>query len=285
MKTAVITGASDGIGREAARALAKEGWQLALVGRNPEKTAAIARELGALSYVADFADFQQVKTLAQRLLNDFARIDLLANNAGGIFNNQEPTVDGHEITFQVNHLATFLLTRLLLPRLIEDQAMVITTSSMAHRNAGMFFDLELVDKPRRYSPYLAYGNSKLANILFTRELHRRYFEMGIKAASFHPGIVATSFAGAPGSPMGLVYRTWLRKLLFMKTPQEGADTLVWLAQHTPNKDWQPGEYFIKRKPAKTSRKARNDDLARALWEMSEKLLAPFLSEENREDNQ
>lgn len=279
MKTAVITGASDGIGREAARKLARAGWQLAIVGRNKDKTATVARELGALPYAVDFTDLQNVKTLAERLLNDYARIDLLVNNAGGIFKRQEPTVDGHEITFQVNHLAPFLLTELLMPRLMANKAVVINTSSMAHRNAGMFFDLDKADKASSYSPYLAYGNSKLANILFTRELHRRHEQDGIKTVCFHPGVVATSFAGEPGSPMGLIYRTFLRKLLFMKTPEEGADTLVWLAEKEPYKDWQPGQYYIKRKPAKTSRKARDPELAKALWEKSEALLAPYLQEQ------
>ena len=276
MKTAVITGASDGIGKETARALARDGWQLAIVGRNPDKTAQVARELGALPYVADFASLQNVKALSERLMSDHARIDLLVNNAGGIFKRQPPTENGLEITFQVNHLAPFLLTNLLLPRLIDNQAVVITTSSMAHRNAGMFFEIERVEKTGEYSPYMAYGNSKLANILMTRELDKRYRAQGVKAVCYHPGVVSTSFAKAPGSPMGLVYRTFLRKLLFMKTPQEGADTLIWLAEGEPFKNWQPGEYYIKRKPAKVSKKAGSQELALALWEKSETLCAPYL---------
>lgn len=276
MKTAVITGASDGIGKEAARALAKSGWQLAIVGRNPDKTAQVARELGALPYVADFASLQNVKALSERLSGDYARIDLLINNAGGIFKRQPPTVDGFEITFQVNHLAPFLLTKLLLPKLIESKAAVITTASIAHCNAGMFFKLDRVEKNGEYSPYMAYGNSKLANILMTRELDRRYREQGVKAVCFHPGVVSTSFAKAPGSPMGLMYNTFLRKLFFMKTPQEGADTLIWLAEGEPYQDWQPGGYYANRKPAGTSRKAQNQDLALALWKKSEALCAPYL---------
>ncbi|MDI9519856.1 MAG: SDR family NAD(P)-dependent oxidoreductase [Bacillota bacterium] len=276
MKTAVITGASDGIGKEAARALAKSGWQLAIVGRNPDKTAQVAKELGAVPYAMDFASLQNVKALSERLSGDYACIDLLINNAGGIFKRQPPTVDGFEITFQVNHLAPFLLTKLLLPKLIESKAAVITTASIAHCNAGMFFDLDRVEKNGEYSPYMAYGNSKLANILMTRELDRRYRELGVKAACFHPGVVSTSFAKAKGSPMGLMYNTFLRKLFFMKTPQEGADTLIWLAEGEPYQDWQPGGYYANRKPAGISRKAQNQDLALALWEKSEALCAPYL---------
>lgn len=277
MKTAVITGASDGIGKEAARALAKTGWRLAIVGRNPDKTAQVARELGAIPYAADFASLQNVKTLSERLLSDHARIDLLINNAGGIFKRQPPTADGFEITFQVNHLAPFLLTRLLLPKLTENKAAVITTASIAHCNAGMFFEIDRVEKSGGYSPYMAYGNSKLANILMTRELDRRYREQGIKAVCFHPGVVSTSFAKAPGSPMGLMYNTFLRKLMLMKTPQEGADTLIWLAEGEPYQDWQPGGYYANRKPAGISKKAQSQDLALALWEKSEALCAPYLS--------
>lgn len=276
MKTAVITGASDGIGKETARALAKAGWRVAVVGRNPEKTAQVARELGALPYAADFSSLQNVKTLSQRLLGDYAQIDLLINNAGGIFKRQPPTADGFEITFQVNHLAPFLLTRLLLPRLREDKAAVITTSSVAHSLAGMFFDTDRAEKNGAYSPYMAYGNSKLANILMTRELNRRYGAEGLKAVCFHPGVVSTSFAKEKGSPMGLMYRTFLRKLLFMKTPREGADTVIWLAEGEPGKDWQPGEYYVNRKPARTSGKARSQELALALWEKSEALCEPYL---------
>lgn len=278
MKTAVITGASDGIGEQAARRLAREGWQLAVVGRNPEKTMRVARDLGALHYAADFASLGQVRALAKRLLNDFPRIDLLANNAGGIFPRFELTEDGVETTFQVNHLSHFLLTRLLEKRLVDCKAKVITTSSMAHRNAGMFFNLDTVDRPRRYSQHLAYGNSKLANILFTTELDRRLGGQGVAAAAYHPGLVATAFARERNSPMGLIYHTFIRNLLGMLTPEEGADTLVWLADSVPGQDWQPGQYYMKRALAKTSRKARDAGLAKALWEKSEALCAPFLAE-------
>lgn len=268
MKTALITGASDGIGEQAARILAGKGWQVAIIGRNPEKTRKVAQELGALYYIADFSRLSEVRTLAAQLLRDFARIDLLANNAGGIFSKQPLTGDGYEITFQVNHLAHFLLTQLLLERLTVSNAMVINTSSAAHRFPGRGFDPADVVRPKRYSQYRAYGSAKLANILFTRELNRRYGSQGLSAAAFHPGIVATSFAKNIRSPMRLAYHTALSRLLGMKSPEEGAATLVWLAEGLPGKDWQPGGYFVDSRTANPSKRAQDDELAGKLWDMS-----------------
>lgn len=268
MKTALITGASDGIGEQAARILAGKGWQVAIIGRNPEKTRKVAQGLGALYYIADFSRLSEVRTLANQLLRDFAHIDLLANNAGGIFSKQPLTKDGHEITFQVNHLAHFLLTQLLLERLTVSKAMVINTSSAAHRAPGLDFDLADVVRPKRYSQFRAYGNAKLANILFTRELHRRYGSQGLSAAAFHPGIVATSFAKNIRSPMRLAYHTVLSKLLGMKSPEEGAATLVWLAEGQPGKDWQPGGYYVGCRAADPSKTAQDEELAGKLWDMS-----------------
>ena len=279
MKTALITGASDGIGEQAARQLAGDGWQVAVIGRNPDKTRKVAQDLGALYYIADFSSLSQVAALAHRLLNDFPRVDLLCLNAGGIFPKQAPTEDGFELTFQVDHLAHFLLTSLLLPRLMESQAKVVSTSSIAHKMLGFRFDVSDVAKPRRYSQHLAYGNSKLANILFTTELNRRFGERGIAAAAYHPGLVATAFAREKNSPMGLIYHTFIRNLLGMLTPEQGADTLVWLAESEPGQDWHLGQYYVKRRPAKTSRKARDAELAKALWDKSEALCAPFLKED------
>ena len=276
MRTALITGASDGIGEQAARRLAALGWQVAVIGRDPERTRKVARELGALHYIADFSRLSEVRDLADKLLRDYPRIDLLANNAGGMFDRQPLTEDGVEMTFQVNHLAHFLLTNLLLERLMACKAKVISTSSVGHRSIGLFFDLDDVDNPRRYSQHLAYGNAKLANILFTRELDRRFGDAGIAAAAFHPGLVASSFAGKSRSPMRYVYHTWLSKALGMISPEMGADTLVWLAESQPGLDWQPGQYYARRKQAATSRKAKDLALAEALWEKSRALCARFL---------
>ena len=278
-KVALITGASDGIGAQAAQALKAKGWQVAVIGRNRDKTRQVAERLGAPHYVADFTRLEDVAKLAEALKRDWPRVDLLANNAGGIFSRQPPTVDGHEVTFQVNHLAHFLLTRLLLDRLVESGAAVVSTSSVAHRLMGFGFDPENPDRPPFSSQHLAYGNAKLANILFTRELYRRYHGKGLNAAAFHPGVVGSSFARDTHSPMNLVYRTNLKKLLRVKTSEEGADTLVWLAEGTPGRDWESGGYYALRRPAAVSRKGRDEALARALWEKSEAYCGPFLSKE------
>ncbi len=278
-KVALITGASDGIGAQAARVLAARGWQVAVIGRDPEKTERVAKELDAPHYIADFSRLSEVAALAERLNREWPRIDLLANNAGGIFAKQPLTEDGHEHTFQVNHLAHFLLTMLLMKRLKESRAAVVSTSSAAHRLMGFRFDPEDLDMRRDHSPYLAYGGAKLANVLFTLELHRRHHSEGISAAAFHPGVVGTSFASGIRSPMNLVYHSGLGRLM-MRTPQEGADTLVWLAEGTPGRDWESGGYYVRRRKAPVSRMARSGDLAKALWEKSGEYCRDFLNKDD-----
>jgi NAD(P)-dependent dehydrogenase (short-subunit alcohol dehydrogenase family) len=264
-RTVVITGASDGIGAAAARALTRTGDRVVVVGRSAEKTRAVAAELGAEAFVADFARLDDVRALADRLLKAYPRIDVLANNAGGIMGARAETVDGHEKTFQVNHLAPFLLTTLLLDRLIESSARVITTSSVANKAFG-HLEIDDLEARGKYSPNKAYGDSKLANVLFTKELHERYAARGITTASFHPGGVATNFAADSTSPMRFVYGTVLKRVLI--SPEKGADTLVWLATAQPGADWVSGEYYVKRKVAKANAQAYDASLARTLWDRS-----------------
>jgi NAD(P)-dependent dehydrogenase (short-subunit alcohol dehydrogenase family) len=267
-RTVLITGASDGIGAAAARALTAAGDTVVIVGRSPEKTAAIARGLGAEYHVADFARLDEVRELAETLLDRHERIDVLANNAGGIMAQRELTTDGFEKTFQVNHLAPFLLTTLLLPRLAESGATVINTSSAAARIFGRM-DIDDLGNENAYTPNKAYGDAKLANILFTRELARRFGDSGISTAAFHPGMVATSFATGSTSPMRVVYRFFGR---FLLTPEKGADTLVWLATSTPRVDWQNGGFYTKRALDRTNPQADDAALASALWDRSSALV-------------
>lgn len=268
-RTIIITGASDGIGAAAARELSLGGDQVVIVGRSREKTAAVAAELGADFFVADFADLAQVRALAAELLERYPRIDVLANNAGGIMGARETTVDGHEKTFQVNHLAPFLLTKLLIDRLAESQASVINTSSAANSLFGNI-DLDDLDAEQKYSANRAYGDAKLANILFTMELHRRYRDRGISTAAFHPGVVATSFSTSSTSLMRLVYTTPLKRLLL--SPEQGADTLVWLATTQPGIDWRSGGYYEKRNITGANRRAYDPELAAGLWARSEAMV-------------
>jgi NAD(P)-dependent dehydrogenase (short-subunit alcohol dehydrogenase family) len=266
----VITGASDGIGAAAARELAAAGEQVVLVGRSADKTAALAAELGASHHVADFAELAQVRELAATLNRAYPRIDVLANNAGAIMGQRELTADGFEKTFQVNHLAPFLLTQLLLDRLITSHAKVIQTSSAAARLWGLI-DTNDLQHTQAYSPTRAYGDAKLANIMFTRELHRRYHDQGLSAAAFHPGVVATNFASESTSWFRLLYATPLRRL-GMRSARRGARGLIWLAQGTPGRDWISGTYYEDNRPARSALQADDEVIAEQLWEASAAML-------------
>ncbi|PPF78847.1 short-chain dehydrogenase [Subtercola sp. Z020] len=264
-RTVVITGASDGIGRAAARTLKQRGDDIVIVGRSEAKTKAVADELAVPYYLADYSRLSDVRTLATRLLENHPRIDVLANNAGGLLSAREETEDGFEKTLQVNHLAPFLLTNLLLDRLQHSKGVVINTASIANSLYGKI-DIDDLNLTKKYTPNHAYGNGKLANILFTRELQKRYGSSGIEAAAFHPGIVRTSFAAGSSSNLRFVYRTVLGRL--MMSPEKGSDTLVWLATTEPGVDWVPGEYYERRRIQKATKQAYDEALASRLWEAS-----------------
>ncbi len=196
-RTIILTGASDGIGAAAAKRLATDDNTLILVGRNSEKTRAVAAPLGCTYLTADFSDLSQVRDLAARIKEKVPRIDVLINNAGGIFGAvREETVDGYEKTFQVNHLSPFLLTNLLLNELAEGEGVVVNTASLG---AKLFSELDMDDLnlQHNYSSTRAYGNSKLANILFAKELSVRFADRGIFGVSYHPVPLAQTSARAP----------------------------------------------------------------------------------------
>ena len=271
-RTIVITGASDGLGAAAAKRLSRSGENVVVVGRSPQKTKAVATELGADFMLADFAELAQVRALAEELLARYPRIDVLANNAGGFMGEREVTVDGHEKTFQVNHLAPFLLTTVLLDRLIESQASVLNTSSMGNRLFG-HVNIDDLNAERGYRARKAYGDAKLENILFTKELDRRYHAAGISTAAFHPGSVAFNFVSESGSRMiRMVYHTPL-KHLSLNSPEKGSDLLVWLACATPGEDWTSGEYYSGHSIAKANKQAYDPELARELWDRSAAMIA------------
>ena len=269
-QTVIITGASDGIGAAAARELSARGERVVLVGRSPAKTAAVADELGSPYHLADYADLDQVRNLASELRATYPRIDVLANNAGGITGVREVTKDGFEKTFQVNHLAPFLLTHLLMLALIPSQAKVLQTSSIAAQRYG-HVDLDDLQNEKSYAPRKAYGTGKLENILFTRELHRRFHDQGISAAAFHPGVVATSFASDTTHLMRYIYHSPLKRL-FTISAVRGAEPLVWLAEGTPGSTWQSGGYYEKNEPATTNAQADDPHLAQQLWDRSADML-------------
>ncbi|MBC2836830.1 SDR family NAD(P)-dependent oxidoreductase [Paragemmobacter straminiformis] len=274
MLTIVITGASDGIGAAAAARLSAQGHNVILAGRSPAKTEAVARRLGLPFHIADFARLDDVARLASAL-GSLPRIDVLANNAGGIMGRRSVTADGFERTFQVNHLAPFLLTRLLLGKLAESRAKVIQTSSMAANIFGKGFDIGDLQNTRDYRPAKAYGYGKLENILFTRELDRRHRADGISAVAFHPGVVRTAFARDTTHVMRLLYHSPL-KYLFTISPETSANRLVALVQGRPGTDWQRGEVYDKSHPMRVDFQDPDGTAARRLWTESETLLRPWL---------
>lgn len=271
-RTIVITGASDGIGAESARTLAARGERVIVVGRSRTKTEAVAKEAGAEPLVADFARLDEVRDLAAALTQTVdGRIDVLANNAGGILASRRLTVDGNESTFQVNHLAPFLLTHLLLDELRAARGSVIASSSIASHLYGRL-DMDDLQNERHYSPRKAYGDAKLANILFTRGVHARHHGNGISAMALHPGNVASNFASESTSVMRVIYRTPLRRLLLVPVETGGA-TLTWAIDGRPGVDWEPGNYYDERVLAARANPQQHDDtLVEDLWSRSEELV-------------
>ena len=261
-KTIIITGASAGIGKVAARELSKDN-RVVIVGRSAH-TKAVAKELGVEYFLADYADLSTVHTLAKNLLKACPRIDLLINNAGGIMKSITTTSDGFEQTFQVNYLAQFILTNALTDRLIASKGAVINTSSAAHRFARLHTD----DIQAAASPFIAYSNGKLLDLLHAQELARRLDTKGVEAVSFHPGVVATNFGNTTKGIFSWLYNTSVRALL--KTPQQGADTLIWLVNNRPL--WQNGGYYSNRKLSSISGIARDPQVSQDIWKISEKLL-------------
>jgi NAD(P)-dependent dehydrogenase (short-subunit alcohol dehydrogenase family) len=259
-QTIIITGASAGIGAAAARELSKDN-DVVIVGRSKKRTAGLAKELSVPYYLADYSDLSSVRALAKDLLKAYPKIDVLVNNAGGVMKQVKKTKDGYEETFQVNYLAQFVLTNLLLDRLIASKGGVINTVSAASFLARINFkDIQAVK-----STWIAYANAKLLSIVHAKELSRRFGAKGLSAVSVHPGIVATK--GLIG-PFAWIYNTWLRKLL--KTPEGGAETIVWLAGH--RNLWVPGAYYSNRAVRKPHRLANDIVKMSSLWNKTKALV-------------
>ncbi len=270
-KVCVVTGATSGIGKAAATALAGLGATVVLVGRDRGRTGAAAAEIGSVSAsppraeIADLASMAQVRGLAERLAG-LERIDVLVNNAGLVLGERRITPDGFEYVFALNHLAPFLLTSLLLPKLTASApARVVTVTSDAHSAARL--DLSDPNLERGWDSWRSYANSKLANILFTRELARRLDGTGVTATCAHPGVVRTGF-GRESRPLLRLGITIARP--FMLSPERGADIIVYLAS-SPDVAGQTGGYYVRRQRREPSAAARDDAAARTLWEISEKM--------------
>ena len=290
-KTVLITGATSGIGFEASVALARQGARLVMVGRDPGKTAlavqAVRDRSGSStvdSLLCDLASQRQVRSLAQGFLARYERLDVLVNNAGTVSMTRTLTEDGLESTFAVNYLSAFLLTNLLLDRLRASAPSRIVMVSSAGHYAGSI-DFDDLGLERGYQVMRAYSRSKLAQVLFTRELARRLQGTGVTVNALHPGTVATGIWNRAAILEILeqeLARIWNRapaftrpffavaKRLFMLRPAQGAQAIVYLAS-SPQVGTASGEYFDRNLPRPPSRLARDERLAARLWEESARL--------------
>lgn len=272
-KTVVITGGTSGIGEVAAESLARQGARIVLIARNAVRAEATLAKLNIANpaaahavHIADMSVIAEMKRVAAEIAAAEPRIDVLINNAGAMFARRQTTADGLEMTFALNHMAYFVLTGGLLERL-KAGARIVSTSSDAHKAGRLDFDD--LQATRSYRGFRVYGTSKLCNILFTRELARRLKGSGVAAVCLHPGFVDTRFADNNDGLLGIAFAV-LKKLAAI-SPQAGAKTIEHLAS-TPHIDGQSGSYWYKCRPATPSQAAQNDESARRLWEISEKIV-------------
>lgn len=267
-KTCLITGATGGIGLITARELARMGANVVILARNPTKGAAalaqIRSETGkeAAFIQVDLASQTEIRITAGVIRERYPRIDVLLNNAGGFFMKRELSPDQIEMSLALNDLAPFLLTNLLLDNLIATPgARIITVSSMAHR--GVNIDFDDIQSQNHYTGWVVYGQTKLANILFTKELSRRLQGAGVTANALHPGFVATNFGLNNGGFISAMMRV---AQVVAISPEEGAKTSIYLAS-SPEVNGVSGEYFVKCKPTRSSPQSYDMAAAGRLWDL------------------
>jgi NAD(P)-dependent dehydrogenase (short-subunit alcohol dehydrogenase family) len=272
-KVCMVTGATAGIGVVTARALAQEGAKVIVVGRNKEKSASTVAQIKKQTgnpdvqyMLADLSIQKEVRKLAEDFKSKFTQLDILVNNAGAAFDKHFETADGLEMTFALNHLSYFLLTNLLLDTIKASvPSRIINVSSAAHKGAKINFD-DLQGK-KKYGAMRAYGQSKLANILFTYELARKLEGSGVTSNALHPGFVASSF----GSNMSGAFRLLIRFFqLFALSSEKGAETSIYLATSLDVAN-TTGKYFVKKKEVSTSVVSYDNKVAEKLWKVSEEL--------------
>ncbi len=272
-KVCLVTGATAGIGQVTARALARIGYHVVVVGRSSERCAETLAEIraqspagSAESLVADLSSLADLRRLADQVLERFPRLDVLVNNAGGIFLSRLESADGIEMTLALNHLSYFVLTNLLLNLLKASKpARIVNVASDAHKGVSINFDD--IQGKQRYGGWRAYQQSKLANILFTSELARRLEGSGVTANCLHPGFVRTTIF-REGGVLGWLLRRAAD--LIAITPDEGARTSIYLAS-SAEVDGISGRYFVKEKPAVSSPQSQDAAAALRLWQVSEEL--------------
>lgn len=278
-KICVVTGATSGIGKVTARALAQRGANVLVVSRNSKKCNATVEQIKdqtgnqKVDYlVADLSSQNQIRHLVNQFHQSYDRLDVLVNNAGGIFLNRRESEDGIEMTWALNHLNYFMLTNLLLETLVAsgepgNASRIVNVASAAHRGARIKFDD--LQGENRYSGMQAYGQSKLANVFFTYELDRRLQRAGVDdricVNALHPGFVSTNLIG----DNNWLVRAGARLVYFFagKSPEEGAETSIYLAS-SPEVEGVSGMYFVDSEPVQTAPLSYDENVARRLWEVS-----------------
>jgi NAD(P)-dependent dehydrogenase (short-subunit alcohol dehydrogenase family) len=281
-KVVVISGATSGIGEVAAQRLAAMGARMVLIARDTARGQATLSRLpgngnGAAHsiYYGDLSRISETKRIAAQIAAAEPRIDVLINNAGALFGAREVTTDNLEKTFATNHMAYFVLTLGLRESLVAAApARVVSTASDAHK--GYTLDFDDLQATKKYSSIGAYGRSKLCNILFTRELSRRWSGTGVTVNCLHPGFVATRFGDGSGALLSRVVGV---AKMFAITPEKGAETIVYLAS-SPEVAAISGEYFYKCRPAIPTAGGRDDEAAKRLWTES----ARFAGMDDKKDS-
>lgn len=273
-KICMVTGATSGIGAVTARALAQKGATVIIVARNQERCLntvdEIMKKTGNQSVefmLADLSSQAEIHDLVDVYKDKYDHLDVLVNNAGGFFMSRLESVDGIEMTFALNHLNYFLLTNLLLDTIIASApARIVNVSSAAHENANINF--EDLEGKQKYSGWQAYGQSKLANVLFTYGLARRLEGTGVTVNALHPGMVATNFGANNGGILGSMARHVMN--LFSIDVEEGAQTSIYLAS-SPEVEDVTGKYFVKKEAVRSSSISYDEAAAKRLWQISEEM--------------
>jgi NAD(P)-dependent dehydrogenase (short-subunit alcohol dehydrogenase family) len=269
-KICLVTGGTNGIGKSTAQELARMGTTVVIVGRDAQKTCQVVEEIRAASgnknvgsLLADLSSQQEVRRLADEFKSKYSHLHVLINNAGGFFMRRLLSVDGIEMTFALNHLASFLLTNLLLDTIkASAPARIINVSSGAHTSGKIEFDN--LQGERVYGPRV-YENSKHANILFTRELAHRLEGTGVTVNALHPGFTATGFAKNNGKVIAALVSIFAP--LVARSPAKGAETSIYLAS-SPSVEDMTGKYFYDSQVIPAAPQATNMVVARKLWEVS-----------------
>jgi len=274
-KTVLVSGATNGIGKQSALELAQMGAQVVIIGRSKTKTEETLREIQTVSgnkdvhaLIADLSSMAEVRRVAADFKKQYSRLDVLLNNAGAVFSTRQETVDGYEMTFALNHLSYFLLTNLLLDLLKANApSRIVNVSSEAHT----FGPLNLDDLQNKQSygmaGFRAYGQSKLENVMFTYELARRLAGTGVTVNALHPGGVNTGFGKNNTGLMKIAMNIFTR---FAIKVEEGAKTSVYLAS-SPEVEGVTGKYFDKSKPKQSSAASYDEATQKRLWDISEQL--------------